>query len=68
MDQTYTPVPWSDFKSAVRSNLLILPVPKTTLDDAPHYGADTVGRPGPFATRSRAVAAYWTAHPPVAMN
>ena len=30
MDQTYTPVPWSDFKSAVMTNLLILPASHAT--------------------------------------
>lgn len=68
MDQTYTPVPWSDFKSAVTTNLLILSVPKGTLDAAPQFSEDKVGRPDQFATQSQAVDSYWTAHPPVAMN
>ena len=68
MDETYTPVPWSDFKSAVMTNLLILPVTKSTLDAAPQFSKDKVGRPGEFATQSQAVDSYWTAHPPVAMR
>ena len=68
MDETYTPVPWSDFKSAVMTNLLILPVTKSTLDAAPKFSKDKVGRPGEFATQSQAVDSYWTAHPPVAMR
>jgi len=68
IDETYTPVPWSDFKSAVSTNLLILPVQKSTLDAAPQFSKDKVGRPGEFATQSAAVDSYWTAHPPVAMN
>ena len=68
IDETYTPVPWSDFKSAVMTNLLILPVPKGTLDAAPQYSEDKVGRPSEFATQSAAIDTYWTAHPPLAKN
>lgn len=68
IDATYTPVPWSDFKSAVTTSLLVLPVPKSTLDAAPQFSKDKVGRPGEFATQAQAVDAYWTAHPPVVMN
>jgi hypothetical protein len=31
MGETYTPVPWADFKSAVSTNLMVLPVQKSTL-------------------------------------
>jgi len=68
MDETYTPVPWSDFKSAVTTNLLILPVQKSTLDAAPQFGKDKIGRPGEFATQSQAVDSYWSAHPPVVLK
>ena len=68
MDQTYTPVPWSDFKSAVMTNLLILPVQKSTLDAAPQFSKDKIARSGEFAIQSQAVDSYWNAHPPVAMK
>jgi hypothetical protein len=68
MDETYTPVPWSDFKSAVTTNLLILLVQKSTLDAAPQFSKDKIGRPGEFATQSQAVDSYWRAHPPVVMK
>jgi sporulation protein YlmC with PRC-barrel domain len=68
IDATYTPVPWSDFKSAVTTNLLVLQVQKSTLDAAPQYSEDKIGRPGEFATQSQAVDSYWSAHPPVAMK
>jgi hypothetical protein len=53
IDETYTPVPWSDFKSAVTTNLLILPVQKSTPDAAPHFSEDKIGRPGEFGPRAR---------------
>jgi sporulation protein YlmC with PRC-barrel domain len=68
IDQTFTPVPWSDFKSAVATNLLILPVQKSTLDAAPQFNKDKVGQAGQFAAQSLVVDSYWTAHPPVAMR
>ena len=48
----------------VTTNLLILPVPKGTLDAAPHFSEEKTGRPDQFATQSQAVDSYWTAHPP----
>ena len=68
IDETYTPVPWADFKSAVTTSLLVLPVPKKTLDSAPQFPKDKIGRPAEFAAQSQAVDSYWTAHPPVVMN
>ena len=68
IDETYTPVPWAEFKSAVTTNLLVLPVPKSTLDGAPQFSENTVGAAGKFDAQSRDVDSYWTAHPPVAMN
>jgi hypothetical protein len=52
----------------VTTNLLVLQVQKSTLDAAPQYSEDKIGRPGEFATQSQAVDSYWSAHPPVAMK
>jgi sporulation protein YlmC with PRC-barrel domain len=68
IDEKYSPVPWSDFKSAVGSNLLVLTVTKTALDASPQVRKDEVSGPTGFAAQSRKIDAYWTAHPPVAMN
>jgi hypothetical protein len=55
-------------KSAVTTNLLILPVQKSTLDAAPQFSKDKIARSGEFAIHSQAVDSYWNAHPPVAMK
>jgi hypothetical protein len=48
-----------DFTSALKASLLVLPVPRETLDAAPTFHE---GR------QREAVDAYWAAHPPLAMN
>jgi sporulation protein YlmC with PRC-barrel domain len=64
IDEKYSAVPWPDFKSSVGSNLLILTVTKTDFDAAPPAKRDSVD----FSAQRPNVDAYWSAHPPVAMN
>jgi sporulation protein YlmC with PRC-barrel domain len=68
VDEKYSPVPWSDFKSTIGNNLLVLTVPKSALDASPQVRKDEANGPTGFAAQSRKVDAYWAAHPPVAMN
>ena len=67
-DEQYSPVPWADFKSAVGTNLLVLPVTQAALNASPQVKRDEKGGVTAFAAQSHKVDVYWAAHPPVAMN
>jgi hypothetical protein len=64
IDEKYSPVPWTDFKSVSGSNLLVLTVTKAAMDSAPLVRKDPVDSPA----QNQKVDAYWAAHPPIAMN
>jgi sporulation protein YlmC with PRC-barrel domain len=68
IEEKYSPVPWSDFKSAAGNNLLVLTVTKVALDAAPQVPRDASDGSAAFAAQSHKVDTYWAAHPPVAMN
>ena len=68
IDDSYTPVPWADFKSTSGTNLLILTATKATLEAAPQVHGNQVDRGTEFASRSQQIDKYWSGHMPVAMN
>ena len=68
IDESYTPVPWSDFKSTSGSNLLVLTSSKAILDAAPQVRRNQVDQGAEFAARSQKVDQYWSVHIPVARN
>jgi len=68
IDDSYTPVPWADFKSTSGTNLLILTATKATLEAAPQVHGNQVDRGTEFASRSQQVDTHWSGHIPVAMN
>jgi sporulation protein YlmC with PRC-barrel domain len=68
IDATYTPVPWSDFKSTTGTNLLVLTSTKATVDAAPQVRRNQLDRGSDFNVRSQKIDTYWSAHIPVAAN
>jgi sporulation protein YlmC with PRC-barrel domain len=68
IDEKYSPVPWTDFKSVTGNNLLVLTVPKTSFDSSPLVLKDDINGAKGFAAQTDKVDSYWSAHPPVAMN
>jgi hypothetical protein len=68
INDSYTPVPWADFKSTSGTNLLILTATKATLEAAPQVRRNQVDRGTEFASRSQQVDTHWSGHIPVAMN
>ena len=68
IDESFTPVPWADFKSTSGTKLLILGASKATLDAAPQVRRNEVDQGADFATRSQKVEQYWSGHIPLAMN
>ncbi len=64
IDEKYSPVPWTDFKSVSGSTLLVLTVTKQAMDAAPLVRRDPIDSPA----QNQKVDSYWSAHPPVAMN
>jgi len=68
IDEQYSPVPWTDFKSTAGTNMLILPVSKATVDASPQVRKDLFDGNMDFAALGGKVDTYWAAHPPVAMN
>ncbi len=62
IDASYTPVPWSDFKSASNGSLLVLDTTKAVVAAAPQGRGDQFTKAGQFDAESQKVQAYWTAH------
>jgi sporulation protein YlmC with PRC-barrel domain len=68
IDETYTPVPWVDFKATPGTNLLILTSSKVILEAAPQVRRNQVDQGTQFAAQAQKVDAYWSVHIPVAKN
>ena len=62
INETYTPVPWDDFKATRSANLLVLNTTKAILDAAPTVTESRFSTPAAFEKESAAVDTYWQAH------
>jgi sporulation protein YlmC with PRC-barrel domain len=60
-DQTYTPVPWQDFKATQNVNVLVLDATETGMANAPVISDAQFTARGQFAAESGRVDAYWQA-------
>lgn len=62
-DQSYVPVPWTDFKVTKSLNLLVLDTTKAVMTAAPELTEAEFSGAGHFATHSAKVDAYWKTQP-----
>jgi hypothetical protein len=59
IDESYTPVPWGDFKATPNGSLLVLDTTKAAMSAAPQAGDDQFTKSGQFSEESAKVDAYW---------
>jgi hypothetical protein len=62
IDESYTPVPWKDFKASPNAGLLVLDTTKPVLEAAPQGRERAFTKEGGFVTKSQQVDTYWSGH------
>jgi len=62
IDQSYTPVPWEDFKATPDASLLVLDSTKAIVDAAPQARGQQFTTAGQFDAESKNVTGYWSSH------